>query len=43
MWLIKRVQLDGWSVDEATAEAELIGLRSEALKEFALEYVRDAV
>jgi uncharacterized protein (TIGR01244 family) len=43
MWLIKRVQLDGWSVDEATAEAELIGLRSEALKEFALEYVRDGV
>lgn len=43
MWLIKRVQLDGWSVDEATAEAEMIGLRSEALKEFALEYVKDGV
>ena len=41
MWLIKRVQLDGWSIDDATAEAELIGLRSEALKRFALEYVQD--
>ena len=41
MWLIKRVTVDGWSVDEATAEAEMIGLRSEGLKEFALEYVRD--
>ena len=41
MWLIKRVRLDGWSVDDATAEAELIGLRSAALKEFALEYVKD--
>ena len=41
MWLIKRVRLDGWSPDEALAEAELIGLRSPALREFALDYVRD--
>ena len=41
MWLIKRVRLDGWSPDEALAEAELIGLRSAALREFALDYVRD--
>ena len=39
MWLIKRVKLDGWSLEEATAEAEAIGLRSKGLKEFALEYV----
>lgn len=39
MWLIKRVKLDGWSVDDATREAEEIGLRSAALKAFALEYV----
>ena len=39
MWLIKRVKVDGWSAGEATAEAEMIGLRSEGLKEFALEYV----
>ena len=40
MWLIKRVKLDGWDVDRATAEAEAIGMRSPVLKEFALNYVR---
>ena len=40
MWLIKRVKLDGWDVETATAEAETIGLRSPTLKEFALDYVR---
>ncbi len=39
MWLIKRVKLDGWDVDRATAEAEAIGLRSASLKDFALDYV----
>ena len=39
--MIKRVKLDGWSVDDAMAEAEMIGLRSQGLKEFALEYVGD--
>lgn len=41
MWLIKRVKQDGWAVDDALAEAETIGLRSEGLREFALAYVRD--
>ena len=39
MWFIKRVEQDGYSVDDALAEAEAIGLRSEALKAFALDYV----
>ncbi len=39
MWLIKRVKQDGYSVEDATVEAEAIGLRSEALKMFALDYV----
>ena len=39
MWLIKRVQQDGYSIDDAVAEAEAIGLRSAALKEFALGYL----
>ena len=39
MWLIKRVRQDGYSVDDAVAEAEAIGLRSAALKEFALGYL----
>ena len=39
MWLIKRVVQDGYSVADATAEAEAIGLSSEGLREFALDYV----
>lgn len=39
MWLIKRVEQDGYSIEDATAEAEAIGLRSAALKEFALGYL----
>ncbi len=39
MWFIKRVKQDGWAQDRAMAEAEGIGLRSERLKEFAVDYV----
>jgi uncharacterized protein (TIGR01244 family) len=39
MWFIKRVKLDGWDTGRAMKEAEAIGLRSENLKAFALEYV----
>jgi uncharacterized protein (TIGR01244 family) len=39
MWFIKRVKLDGWAVDRAMKEAELIGLRAAGLKQFALDYV----
>ena len=39
MWFIKRVKLDGWDVERAMKEAELIGLRAPNLKEFALDYV----
>lgn len=39
MWFIKRVKQDGWDTDRAMAEAETIGLRSEALKDYALTYV----
>ncbi len=39
MWLIKRVVQDGYSVADATAEAEAIGLSSEGLRAFALDYV----
>ena len=38
-WLIKRVLQDGWSVEKATEEAKLIGLRSAPLEKFALDYV----
>jgi uncharacterized protein (TIGR01244 family) len=39
VWLVKRVLQDGWTIDKATEEAKLIGLRSEALEKFALEYI----
>ena len=39
MWLVKRVLQDGWAVDKATEEAKLIGLKSEPLEKFSLEYI----
>jgi uncharacterized protein (TIGR01244 family) len=39
VWLIKRVLLDGWAIDKATEEAKFIGLRSETLEKFALDYI----
>jgi len=39
VWLIKRVLIDGWTIENATAEAERIGLRSPHLKQFALDYI----
>jgi uncharacterized protein (TIGR01244 family) len=39
LWLIKRVTVDGWDVDKATAEADAIGLTSPALRKFALDYL----
>ncbi len=39
MWLIKRVKQDGYSLEDATTEAEAIGLRSDALRAFALDYL----
>jgi uncharacterized protein (TIGR01244 family) len=38
-WLIYRVIEDGWTLERAQAEAERVGLRSESLKRFALDYV----
>lgn len=40
MWLIKRVVVDGWPLEKATAEAERAGLTSPRLKAFALEYLK---
>jgi uncharacterized protein (TIGR01244 family) len=39
LWLIKRVQVDGWDFDRAAAEAAELGLTSPALKTFAREYI----
>ena len=39
VWLVKRVVQDGWTIEKATEEARLIGLRSEPLEKFALSYI----
>lgn len=38
LWLIKRLLVDGWDTERATAEAGALGLTSGALKAFALDY-----
>ncbi len=40
MWLIKRIVVDNWDVDRASAEAEALGLTNAALKQWAIEYAR---
>ena len=39
LWLIKRVEVDKWDVDRASAEAAALGLTNPALKAFALDYI----
>jgi len=41
VWLVKRVLQDGWTIEKATEEAKLIGLRSVPLEQFALKYISD--
>lgn len=38
LWLIKRLVVDGWEVERATTEATALGLKSEPLKTFAIDY-----
>ena len=40
MWMIKRIKVDMWDVDRASAEAAALGLTSSALKTFVLQYVQ---
>lgn len=39
-WMIRRVLVDGWSVDDAEREANKIGLRGKELRRFARDYIR---
>jgi protein tyrosine phosphatase (PTP) superfamily phosphohydrolase (DUF442 family) len=39
VWLAKRVLQDGWTIEKATEEAKLIGLRSAPLEAFAVKYI----
>jgi uncharacterized protein (TIGR01244 family) len=40
MWMIKRIKVDMWDVDRASAEAAALGLTNSALKTFVLQYVQ---
>jgi uncharacterized protein (TIGR01244 family) len=40
MWLIKRIAVDHWDVDRATTEATALGLTSQTLKQFAINYAQ---
>jgi protein tyrosine/serine phosphatase len=39
LWLAKRMLVDRWDQARALEEAKMIGLTSEALEKFALDYV----
>ena len=41
MWFTKRVVVDGWNTDRAMAEATELGLSSERLRTFMLDYVSE--
>jgi len=40
LWMIRRVLVDGWSVEAAEAEAKRIGLRNPRTRNFARDYLR---
>jgi uncharacterized protein (TIGR01244 family) len=38
MWFIKRMVVDHWDVDRAAKEAEALGMTSDSLKQFGIQY-----
>jgi uncharacterized protein (TIGR01244 family) len=38
-WMIRRVLVDGWKIEDAEAEAQRMGLRNPILLEFARNYI----
>lgn len=40
LWMIKRMNVDGWDVDRAGTEAAALGLTNPALKTFAIDYAK---
>lgn len=38
LWMVKRMVVDGWDADRASAEATSLGMTNPALKQFALDY-----
>lgn len=41
MWAIKRVMQDSWAVDRALTEAEGIGLKAPALRQWVVDYLKE--
>lgn len=39
-WMIRRVLVDKWDLEDAEREAKVAGLKSESTKEFALAYIQ---
>lgn len=39
-WMIRRVIVDKWDLEDAEREAKIVGLKTPAMTEFALEYIR---
>ena len=39
-WMVRRVLVDKWDLEDAQREAKLVGLKSETMKTFALNYIR---
>jgi hypothetical protein len=40
MWLIKRLAVDHWEVDRAVTEATALGMTSQPLRQFAIDYAK---
>jgi uncharacterized protein (TIGR01244 family) len=40
LWMVKRIEVDKWDVDRASAEATALGLTNPALKAFVLDHVQ---
>ena len=40
LWMIKRMNVDGWDAEKAGTEAAALGLTNAALKTFALDYAK---
>jgi uncharacterized protein (TIGR01244 family) len=40
LWMIKRVEIDKWDVDRASAEAAALGLTSPALKTYVMDQIK---
>lgn len=39
-WMIRRVLVDNWKIEDAKAEARKIGMHDEKLRDWALDYIK---